>query len=95
MANLDSEWELLCDYPGLLCVVSFLTKRIFLLLHKNHHYHPYCTYSHTSGRLESRGGESSLFSYTGEVNKPPDENKKSVKYLGYARGGGEGGRREG
>ena len=66
MANLDSGWEFFRDYLGLLWLVSFLTKRMFLLLHRNHHCHPCCTYSHRVGRSESRGGESSPFSYPGE-----------------------------
>ena len=66
MANLDSGWEFFRDYLGLLKLVSFLTKRRFLLLHRNHHCHLCCTYSHRVGRSESRGGESSPFSYPGE-----------------------------
>ena len=66
MANLDSGWEFFRDYLRLLKLVSFLTKRRFLLLHRNHHCHLCCTYSHRVGRSESRDGESSPISYPGE-----------------------------
>ena len=60
--------------------------RIHLPLHRNHHCHPYCTYNHTWGRSESRHGESSLFSYLEEGNKPPNK-KKICQIFGGIPGG--------